>query len=342
MTPHLSALMFLPLGTLPVLCFLALLLFLDSFKLVRLSFVLSAIGIGMLLAVPAFLANRIVLTAWHLDFMDYAHFGSPFIEEFLKAGAVYLLIRSNRMGFLIDAAIVSFSIGAGFALAENIFYLYTIGHSSLAVWIVRGFGTAVMHGGATAIFAILSLAITEQVGSTAFRYYLPGYLAGVLIHGTFNQLAFSPYLATLITVIALPLLMYFVFDRSTAALKNWLELDFEADADLLRQIASSEFEATAVGAYLTELQQRFDPLIIVDMLCYVRNYTELSMRAKGVMLMREQNLEMPPDPAVEDKFSEMKYLEKSIGRTGMLALDPLLHMDAKDLWHLNVLEASTR
>ena len=35
---------------------------------------------------------------------------------------------------------------------------------------------------------------------------------------------------------------------------------------------------------------------------------------------------------------ELKYLEDSIGKTGVLAMKPFLHMTRKDLWQLYVLE----
>ena len=37
--------------------------------------------------------------------------------------------------------------------------------------------------------------------------------------------------------------------------------------------------------------------------------------------MRQHDMEMPFDETVEPKFEEMHYLEKSIGRTGLLAID---------------------
>ena len=39
-----------------------------------------------------------------------------------------------------------------------------------------------------------------------------------------------------------------------------------------------------------------------------------------------------------EKFEEMRYLEKSIGKTGCLAMSPFLKMTRKDLWQLYVLE----
>jgi hypothetical protein len=40
---------------------------------------------------------------------------------------------------------------------------------------------------------------------------------------------------------------------------------------------------------------------------------------------------------VRDTFVELRYLEKSIGRTGMLALQPFIHTSTRDLWQLNLL-----
>jgi hypothetical protein len=61
---------------------------------------------------------------------------------------------------------------------------------------------------------------------------------------------------------------------------------------------------------------------------------ELSVRAKGDMLMREAGIEIPPDPEIEAQFQELAYLEKSIGRTGMLAVGPLLSQTPRDLWEM--------
>jgi hypothetical protein len=33
----------------------------------------------------------------------------------------------------------------------------------------------------------------------------------------------------------------------------------------------------------------------------------------------------------------MRYLEKSIGKTGLLAMEPILHWSSRDLWQLYML-----
>jgi len=76
-------------------------------------------------------------------------------------------VRSNRIGFLVDAAIYGFAIGAGFALVETVAYWNVLSTHTWSLWVVRGFGTAVMHGGATAICAIVGKALEERGGGAA-------------------------------------------------------------------------------------------------------------------------------------------------------------------------------
>jgi RsiW-degrading membrane proteinase PrsW (M82 family) len=328
-----------PIGILPVLSFLAALQYLDSFKLLRLRFILWMIAAGGMLAIAAYHLNGEILGRLEVEFLTYARYVAPGIEEALKASALIYLLMTRRIGFLVDAAIVGFAIGAGFAVVENFVYLMNT-DANTGIWIVRGFGTAIMHGGVTAIFGIITMGLLEKHEKLSITYLLPGFILATIIHSAFNHFFFSPIFSTLAVFVLLPPFMYLIFERSTASLHDWLELDFDADADLIAQLNSGEFQDTHVGEYLRELRSRFEGMIIVDMLCYLRVYTELSMRAKGAMMMRQHGLEMPHDPTVEASFEEMRYLESSIGKTGLLAIDPFLEINRRDLWHLNSLETS--
>ena len=55
-------------------------------------------------------------------------------------------------------------------------------------------------------------------------------------------------------------------------------------------------------------------------------------------IVREQRGSIAPDPEVKAKFEELRYLEKNIGTTGLLAIDPFLHTSNRDLWQLNMLD----
>lgn len=325
-------------GLLPVLLFLAVLVFMDSYKLVRLRLVLGVILLGGISAGASYFVNAELLDWLHLTLQNYSRYVSPLVEESLKGLVMVYLFRSSRIGFLVDAAILGFAVGAGFAFVENLYYLYHGIGSNPAVWIVRGFGTAIMHGGVTAIFGVMAQFMTERSMKINPVFYLPGLFAATILHSVFNHFPGSPVLSTVGTLFILPALLALVFHRSAKGMHQWLELDFDADTLLLEQINSGQFAQSKIGKFLTDLTQKFDGPVVADMFCYLRIYTELAIRAKGILLMREYGVEATAGEGTHEKFLEMKYLERSIGKTGCLAMRPFLQIERKDLWQMNVLE----
>lgn len=325
------------LGLAPVALFLAALVLLDSYKLVKLRVVVAIVGAGVVMAGTSYLLADQLLGWLPLDFKTYTRYVAPPIEELLKAAVIVALIRMHRIGFLVDAAILGFAVGTGFALGENVYYLRLAGDAGIGTWFARGLGTAIMHGGATAIFAVMGLAMLERAGNARLRAYLPGFVLAVVLHSAYNHFFFSPFLSAVGIAIALPILLNAVFARSEAAVGEWLGKGFDADAEMLSMIDSGKLTGTPVGKYLHELKDKFQGPIVADLLCYVKLHTELALRAKGILMMRESGFDVPVDEPTREKFAELDYLEKSIGRTGRLAIQPMLHMSHKDLWQLYML-----
>ena len=311
--------------------------YLDSYKLVPIRWVLATIVLGCGAAVLSYPINTFGLDVTAVGFVSYTRYVSPFIEEALKALVIIALMRHNRIGFLVDAAILGFAVGAGFAIFENMYYLQIVPETQLGTWIVRGFGTAIMHGGATAIFAVTTHAIigqTQTMGKTAF---LPGFLVATITHSVFNHFFFTPIINTLAVLLCLPILLVIVFERSERALSDWLGTGFDADTELLALINSGEFSASKVGSYLHSLKEKFAGPIVADLLCFLRLHTELSIRAKGLLMMRESGFANKAGEETKAKLEELKYLEKSIGATGKLAIKPFMQMSQKDLWKFYML-----
>ncbi|HEX4883169.1 MAG TPA: PrsW family glutamic-type intramembrane protease [Casimicrobiaceae bacterium] len=323
-------------GLLPVLGFLAALVALESFKLVRLRTVVAVVAAGALVAVACYGANAALMDALALDLPAYSRYAAPLVEELLKAAVVGVLVHTHRVGFLVDGAILGFAVGAGFAVVENLYYAQLVPDAGLGTWIVRGFGTAIMHGGATAIYTMATLALLEVVRPRVLAF-VPGFAAAVVLHSAFNHMFLSPKLSTLAVVVVIPPLILLVFHRSQAAVGDWLGRGFDSDAERLALIRSGQLTDAPLGRYLASLRSRFDGPVVADLLCYLRLYTELAMRAKGVMMMRENGFDVPVDDQTKATFDEMRYLEKSIGRTGLLALRPVLPMSQKELWQLQML-----
>jgi len=325
-------------SVLPVFVFLGALVLIDSYKLVALRATLLSVAAGMVAGLAAYGASVWLRPALGLDWDQYSRYVAPVVEEPLKAAFVVYLLQRNKVGFVVDAAIHGFGIGTGFAFLENLYYVQATPDATLWTWVVRGFGTAIMHGGATSIVAMVSKALQNR--SDAFRLYLvlPGLSVAVVLHALYNQFVVHPVLATALIVLVFPTLSIAVFQRSERETQAWLGTGFDTDQELLRAVHTGHVSGTPVGRYITTVKSRFPAEVIVDMMCFLRVRAELAIRAKGVLMMREAGFDAAPDPMVKDKFQELRYLEKSIGKTGLRALHPFVHTSTRDLWQLTVLD----
>ena len=329
-------------GLLPVACFLAVLLYLDSYKLLKLRVVVAVVACGAIVAGASYLVNGWALGVADIDFVPFSRYVSPFIEETLKGLVIAWLIGAHRVGFLVDAAIFGFAVGTGFALVENI---HLLGHRARRRH--RDVDRPRLRHGDHARrrhrhFRRDGRRPAGSAGGGAdlrVRTLLPGLAVAVALHSAYNHLLASPRLATLAVLVAVPLLLYVVFRRSEKAVGDWLGRGFDADTETLELINSGHLSDSPVGRYLRTLKHKFQGPVVADLICYLRLYTELALRAKGVLMMRENGFEVPIDDETRSKLTEMRYLEKSIGRTGLLALKPMMHMSNKDLWQLHLLES---
>ncbi|MEI7499539.1 MAG: PrsW family glutamic-type intramembrane protease [Bacteroidota bacterium] len=323
----------------PVFLFLIMLLYLDSLKLVSKTLLIICLAWGLMSAGISFFLNTFLINHLEVSFESYSGFIAPFVEEFLKCGMLWLLIKRNKIGFMIDGAIYGFSIGAAFSFAENLFYLsqFAGDSSNLMIWITRGFGTAIMHGGTAAIFGILCMSALNRQSSLVMATG-SGLLASIIIHGIFNQFLVSPLISTLIIILLVPLSIILIFVSNEKSIRNWLELEFDSEVTMLRMIRKGQFSQTKTGSFLVSLKKHFPGEVVLDMYCFISLYLELSMKAKSLIMLKENDIVIQSDPDLPVKLKELKSLKKSIGRGGYLAIAPVLRMSRKDLWKLYLLE----
>lgn len=323
-----------PIALLPVVTFLALLLHLESFRLVDFRTVLRMLFLGALLAAASYLLNTFFLDAMHLDIRGYSRYVSPIVEESLKAGVLVYLFARNRIGFMVDAAILGFAIGAGFALIENVYYLYSFPGANIGVWLVRGFGTAIMHGGATAIFGVMAQSLTDRHARSNPLLYLPGLALAVALHGAFNNSADYPFFATLITLLVLPLALFVVFAKSEHAAHHWLLTDYRSHQHLLTHIRSGEFQHSEAGRFILDLSGKFDEKVVANLFAYIQLHTELVLRIEKISLANDKGEPVIISDSDWQDFDRLHSLEKEIGKTALLVVWPHLQFSRKELWEL--------
>lgn len=325
------------LSLVPVLVFLTCLFVLDSFKLVNKKTLAISMCWGVAAALISFYANTWLTGLLALDFNVFSRYLAPVIEEMAKGAIIIYLVSRKKIGFPVDAAVYGFAAGAGFAMTENIHYLSKLADEpGVLVWILRGFGTAVMHGGCTAILAMFLIGGIQR-DTPLILAVIPGLLAGLILHSAFNHFLLDPYLQTALIFIVLPAVFVIVFRKSNHMLRDWLEIEFSHEVEMLSMIRRGKFSDTKAGNYLVSLKKYFSPEMILDLYCYISLYLELSIKAKRNLMLKENGLQVIEEPDINEKLTELRQLRKQIGKVGELALQPLIRMNYRELWKLNQL-----
>ena len=326
----------------PVLVFLAVLVLMDSFKLARPSAIALAMACGMVAAVLSGVAQMVL--AMGVPESALNRLIDPAVEETTKSIVIAYLIVRRRIGFPVDAAQLGFAVGTGFAVVENLEYLRVLSGAGFVLWLVRGLGTAMLHGATTAVFAMLAHTAAEHHRDRRVRalalMFAPGWIAALAIHMAFNLLPVSPLATTAMLLIVLPLIVLSVFHRSELATREWVGAGLDLDLMLHETFTSEALAYTKFGTYLHELRERFPGHVVTDMLCLLRVELELSIQAKAVLLARDAGVAMPVHPDAHSAAAEIRYLRSSIGTTGLLALHPVQVSSHRDDWHRYLLVGS--
>ena len=319
----------------PVIAFLFVLIFLDSFKLIKKHLLVIAIVYGILCAVAAYFINDFLSAVCLVNENIFCRVISPFVEESLKSTLMIFLVMRSRIGFRIDGAIYGFAIGAGFALCENIVFLNELGTENLWLWIIRGFGTAIMHGGTTSVLGVLLMYAKEKNSSIA-KYFVFGWLLAMTIHSLFNHFLLPPVISMFVILIVVSIVELVIFHVNERLLCEWLELEFDSEVKLLTMIRKGVFLQSKSGKYLISIMDKFSKFIVIDMLAYISLYLELSVKAKSNIMLKEAGLPVKKEHDVISKLQELESLEKNIGKTGLIAISPVLRISKKNLikWSL--------
>jgi protease PrsW len=335
----------------PAPALLALFAFLDVFRLMSLKEVAILLLLGALSSLVVFPVAGGLIDTLPIGFSGYSRFVAPPIEEAIKAGAVVGLFAANRIGFKLDAAVSGFAVGVGFAVVENVIYLERYGELSLGVWLVRGFGTAVMHGGATAMFAVISHELTERrargrAGRWSFQgwRYLPGLAVAIGWHTGFNQFPDRPMIAMLGSMLIVPITLLLVFRFAEGESRQWLAEDKEAHKAHLARLEAGGFKDDEAGSIRAALERRFHGRVPPDLVDeYVLLLTRLVLRAEE--LLHDQSdgeVAAPPNAKDAANLDRLHELKSQLGKAVLAALAPSLPFTRNDLWELREFEQKVR
>ena len=333
------------LALVPVVLMAAMFAWLDIFKLMSVWEMLGLLILGGITALAAWPISGQMLDNLPMGFSFYSRIVAPWIEEALKGLAVVLLFAGNRIGYKLDAVISGFTIGAGFSVIENIFYLARYPELTTPVWMVRGLGTAVMHGTTTAILA----AIAHELGERSTRasggkfwlnplWFLPGYVAASLIHMAFNHFPDQPMPVMFVTLVTAPLVLLGVLRFGEGEAKGWLAQESAAHEAALAEWRGGGFPKDASGQRIEALAKRSTGSQAERIHAYCTLKTELVLAAERELQDKDRLVQPEERYRLRRQFAELEALRKAMGRTGFAALQPLLPFSRNDDWELSELK----
>jgi RsiW-degrading membrane proteinase PrsW (M82 family) len=333
----------------PVLVLLGVFIWLDAFALMNageVALLLLCGAIGALLAWPV--SGRLLDTL-PIGFSLYSRFVAPWIEEAIKAVIMIILFRMNRIGYKLDAVISGFAIGAGFSVVENIFYLTMYPDYGTGTWLVRGFGTAIMHGTTLAVLAAIAHELAERETREAaadfdfhLYWFVPGYLVAVALHTAFNQFPDRPMVAMMGAVVIAPVVLIAILNFGTAEAQRWLaaeHADHEAQLDALR---GGGWPPGPAGQKISALAARLDPESAKRVRRYWELHAWLVAEAEETMIEEAEGDAEFSAPQVRAALAELDGLKQALGRSTFAALQALLPFSRNDYWEISALRQRLR
>jgi RsiW-degrading membrane proteinase PrsW (M82 family) len=328
----------------PVLAMALLFVWLDVFKLMSPWEMIGCLLLGAVAALVAWPISGRMLDTLPIGYSFYSRIIAPFIEEALKGAALAVLILTNRIGYKLDAVISGFAIGAGFSVIENIFYLARFPELTTSVWLVRGLGTAVMHGTTTAILAATAHELGERSlrrqGGQMFNplWLLPGYLLASLIHLTFNQFPNHPMEDMIVTLVVSPIILIGVMRFGESETRKWLTEESEAHRRWLEEWKSGGFPSDESGQRIKALAASVKP----EQAALLRDYcivkAELVLAAEEELMDCDRDLEEGQAERLRADFARLEEIKQAIGRLGYAALSRRLPFSNNDEWELSELK----
>ena len=332
------------LALVPVLVLLAMFTWLDAFELMSFREIAVLLLLGGLAALVAWPISGRMLDTLPIGFSNYSRYVAPWIEEALKGLVMVGLFRVNRIGYKLDAVISGFAIGAGFSVVENIFYLSLFPHYGMGTWLVRGLGTAVMHGTTLALLAAIAHELAERETREAasdfdfnLLWFLPGYLLAVAIHVLFNHFPDRPMLSMMGAIIVAPFALMAIFQFGTAEAEKWLTVELAEHKKQLEVLRSGEWPDSLSGRKIAALASRLDP----EATRRVRRYWELQawlVAEAEETMMEEAEGDVSIDPEqIRAAFAELAGLKRALGRSTFTALKAMLPFSRNDQWEVSEL-----
>lgn len=234
---------------------------LDIYGSERSKLFLLALAWGMLATVGAYVVNH---SLWEytntLPQIVVTRLTAPITEELFKSLILIYLVRRTDFTYFVDGAVYGFAVGTGFAVVENVSYLYRVPESeTLIVAVIRVFSAALLHGTASGIVGTTLGRFRFGRGISRTLSPVLGLGAAMALHITYNNTVTAEGLGALAVLLGIGIGLGGVALTAASVIAGLREERSWLHETLGLKLRVSEEEATIIQ-HLGDLDKLLQPV----------------------------------------------------------------------------------
>lgn len=268
---------------------------------------------------------------------------APILEEILKGAVLFYLVRRPDFNYFVDGAIYGFTVGIGFAIIENVEYVFGNPSAAISLALMRVLSTNLIHATASGLIGIaLGYSRFERSNSKRRQITLiSSALAAMTLHMAFNNLVSNraPLLVAIFLGLGGGFVIYLIMRQGLKDLQGWVEEQLQREDAAVTHTETVTTHEASVVQKLDEI----DRVLIKFRDVYGEPHTKLAKEivlAQAQMGIVKKTVEKHQDEAKRQAAREqvaalrekMNESRKQLGSMRMLLLRTLFPEDSDLIW----------
>ncbi len=298
---------------------------LDLYKTGEFRILLVCFAAGVLAYFGAALINPIPLRQGWIDHNQMVRYLAPVVEEILKGLVLFFLVRRPKFKYFVDGALYGFTIGIGFAIVENLEYIFGSPGAALASATNRVVSTNLMHAAASATVGIVMgwARFKKPLARSAFS--IGGLLLAMALHTGFNNLVTrveSGWLLLYAVIMGAGAagLIALMMRRGFKEEQLWIQETLGINERVEKEEMAAVQDIANVNKVMKRIEDTFDQATAEKIKRLLIIQANLGIQKKSAEKMSDEKLRLEINRQADELRKEMESIRREIGSYAMAYL----------------------
>jgi len=284
----------------------------------------------------AVLLNSLLLQNTEITRDQAIQYAAPVLEELLKAGILFYLVRRPDFNYVVDGAIYGFGAGMGFAIVENTEYVLGSTGVALVLALSRVFSTNLIHASGSGLIGTALAAARDERRWRGAATAAAGIVIAIALHVGFNSMVNSGWL--LVFAIAAGMfgaaLIVTAIRKGLAVQKVWIEEKLGATDRVTRGEAQVVGKLADLDNVLAPLVERFGAEKAVTVEEFLLLQAKIGIKRKLHERSADAERKREIETEISQLRSEMELARKKAGTYCMLFVRGIFPEARSPVWGL--------